>query len=111
MSSRYRALLPVAAVAALGMGTFVLSRPRSPAGGAPAQRRDLLLITLDTARADRFGCYGYAPAKTRHIDRLVAEGVRFEQARRRSRFRRIFTGLYPLCACCYWPATTGSIKV
>jgi arylsulfatase A-like enzyme len=40
----------------------------------------VLLITIDTTRADRVGCYGYAPAKTPHIDALAARGVRFAQA-------------------------------
>jgi arylsulfatase A-like enzyme/tetratricopeptide (TPR) repeat protein len=41
---------------------------------------NILLVTLDTARADRIGAYGYAEAKTSHFDRLAAEGVRFERA-------------------------------
>lgn len=38
---------------------------------------NVLLITLDTTRADRLGCYGYQRAKTPNIDRLAAKGVRF----------------------------------
>jgi arylsulfatase A-like enzyme/Flp pilus assembly protein TadD len=61
---------------------------------------NLLLITLDTTRADRLGCYGYARAKTRHLDRLAAEGVRFEYALSPAPITlpahaSIFTGLYP----------------
>ena len=41
---------------------------------------NVLLITLDTTRADRLGCYGYAAAATPHLDRLAADGVRFAQA-------------------------------
>jgi len=41
---------------------------------------NLLLVTLDTTRADHLGAYGYAFAKTSHLDRLAAEGVRFERA-------------------------------
>jgi len=41
---------------------------------------NVLLITLDTVRADRFGCYGYEGAETPAIDRLAKEGVLFEQA-------------------------------
>ena len=41
---------------------------------------NLLLVTLDTTRADHIGAYGYAFAKTSHLDRLAAEGVRFERA-------------------------------
>ncbi|HSQ35446.1 MAG TPA: sulfatase-like hydrolase/transferase, partial [Candidatus Binatia bacterium] len=38
-------------------------------------RPDVLLITIDTLRADRLGCYGFKPARTRHIDALAAGGV------------------------------------
>lgn len=41
---------------------------------------DLLLVTLDTVRADHLGCAGYASAQTPTIDNLAAHGVRFEQA-------------------------------
>lgn len=41
---------------------------------------DVILVTLDTTRADRIGCYGYAPAATPVIDRLAAEGLRFVDA-------------------------------
>lgn len=41
---------------------------------------DVILITIDTLRADRVGCYGYKGAATPNIDRLAAEGVRFSQA-------------------------------
>lgn len=50
-------------------------------GGARGDRRpDVLLITLDTTRADRLGSYGYAQAATPNLDRLAAGGVRFERA-------------------------------
>lgn len=39
---------------------------------------NLLLITLDTTRADRLGCYGYPSARTPVLDGLAKEGVRFE---------------------------------
>lgn len=41
---------------------------------------NLLLITLDTTRADRLGCYGYEQALTPHLDALSAAGALFEQA-------------------------------
>lgn len=48
---------------------------------APTARRpDILLISIDTLRADRLGCYGRADAHTPTIDRLAAEGAAFEHA-------------------------------
>jgi arylsulfatase A-like enzyme/Tfp pilus assembly protein PilF len=48
---------------------------------APAPRdANVLLITLDTTRADHLSCYGPHGAKTPHLDGLAARGVRFAQA-------------------------------
>lgn len=41
---------------------------------------NLVLITLDTTRADRIGCYGYKPALTPHLDELASGGVLLEHA-------------------------------
>ncbi|MFH2001284.1 MAG: sulfatase-like hydrolase/transferase [Planctomycetota bacterium] len=41
---------------------------------------NLLVITLDTSRADHFGCYGCKEARTPNIDALAASGVLFEEA-------------------------------
>lgn len=41
-------------------------------------RLNVLLITLDTTRADRLGAYGHARAKTPNLDSLARNGVRFE---------------------------------
>ncbi len=41
---------------------------------------NVLLVTIDTARQDRFGCYGYPLAKTPTIDALAAGGVQFDEA-------------------------------
>ncbi len=49
--------------------------PRAVAGDL-----SLLLITLDTTRADRIASYGFADVETPHLDRLAREGVLFEQA-------------------------------
>ena len=60
----------------------------------------MLLITLDTTRADRLGCYGYAPALTPALDALAAEGVLFERAYTPAPLTlpshaSMMTGLYP----------------
>ena len=41
---------------------------------------NVVLITIDTLRADHLGCYGYKNIKTPNIDNLAAEGTRFERA-------------------------------
>ena len=41
---------------------------------------NVLLVTIDTLRADRVGCYGYAGASTPVLDALSARGVRFATA-------------------------------
>src|ERR1700681_305274 len=51
------------------------------AAQTPAKRAlNVVLITIDTLRADHLGCYGYKQIKTPNIDGLAAEGVRFESA-------------------------------
>lgn len=40
---------------------------------------NVVLITLDTTRADCLGCYGHPLIRTPHIDALAREGVLFEQ--------------------------------
>jgi choline-sulfatase len=42
--------------------------------------RNLLLITIDTIRADRVGAYGYARARTPTLDALASAGALFERA-------------------------------
>ena len=48
--------------------------------GCPAGRHDspsLILVTVDTLRADRLACYGHSQARTPFIDRMAREGTRF----------------------------------
>lgn len=47
---------------------------------APAEPALILLISLDTTRADALGCYGGEGAITPSLDGLAARGVRFESA-------------------------------
>ena len=47
----------------------------------PAQPAlNVVLITIDTLRADHVGCYGYQKVKTPNIDSLASEGARFDRA-------------------------------
>lgn len=49
-------------------------------GCSPAPPPDLLLITLDTMRADAIGAYGQAPTPTPTLDRLAANGLLVEES-------------------------------
>ena len=40
----------------------------------------MLLVTIDTLRADRVGAYGSPRGLTPTLDRLAAEGLRFDVA-------------------------------
>jgi arylsulfatase A-like enzyme len=67
--------------------------------GTPEARR-IVFVTLDTTRADRLGCYGYADAETPNLDALAAEGVLFEHAvsaipTTLPSHATMFTGTYP----------------
>ena len=55
--------------------------PAAPAPDAPAGApRGVLVITIDTLRADHVGAYGAAAARTPALDRLARDGVRFDRA-------------------------------
>lgn len=72
-------------------------------GGAPPDlpsRPNLVLVTLDTTRADRLGCYGRTNAGTPTFDRLAREGAVVEHAIAVAPLTlpshaSILTGLYP----------------
>ena len=61
--------------------TLALPAALNAAAQAPAKPApNVLLITIDTLRADHLGCYGYKQIKTPNIDALAAEGTRFDRA-------------------------------
>jgi arylsulfatase A-like enzyme/Tfp pilus assembly protein PilF len=59
---------------------FVMSPGKSKITSPDASIFNILLITLDTTRADHLGCYGYPRAKTPSLDGLAREGIRFARA-------------------------------
>jgi choline-sulfatase len=77
-------------------GTFLFVPVRLFATSKP----NIVLITIDTLRADRLGCYGYRGAETPNLDRLASEGIAFTNAvshvpLTRPSHTSIFTSLYP----------------
>ena len=94
-------LLKGAVAVVITLGGFLAcddeaARKRPPGASAPLRERsspsdstahpsrtsaelNVVLITLDTARADALGAYGQPRPTSPHIDRLAAEGVLFEQ--------------------------------
>ncbi|HUP47044.1 MAG TPA: sulfatase-like hydrolase/transferase [Thermoanaerobaculia bacterium] len=65
-----------------------------------ARNANVILITLDTTRADHIGAYGYAAARTPRLDALAKEGAMFEQCVTPSGYTlpahaSIMTGMYP----------------
>ena len=58
----------------LAGGFFLVS-----CGQLPLQT-SILMVTLDTTRADRIGCYGYDKAQTPALDALAEDGILFERA-------------------------------
>ncbi len=64
------------------------------------QKPNILLIVMDTVRADHLSCYGYERPTTPHLDRLAEEGVRYANAISTGCWTvpthsSLFTGTYP----------------
>jgi len=73
-----RALFVVGlACALIGLAVFFAGRSRR---GASAADGPVILISIDTLRADRLSAYGYTKIRTPNIDALAADGVLFENA-------------------------------
>jgi arylsulfatase A-like enzyme len=70
--------------------------PASPGRHAP----NILLLSIDTLRADHLGAYGGSPGLTPHLDRFATEGIVFERAITSSPWTlpamaSLMTGLHP----------------
>jgi arylsulfatase A-like enzyme len=101
--------LPAAALVALLAALWTLTArllphaapPAQPArAAAPAGAPSVLLIMVDTLRADHLSAYGYGAGRTPNIDSLAADGVRFAHTFAQASWTRpsvatILTGLYP----------------
>jgi arylsulfatase A-like enzyme/Flp pilus assembly protein TadD len=90
-----RPLLPLGAAVAAGI---LAACQRTPA--PPQVARHVVIVTIDTLRADRLGCYGARDVATPRLDRLAAEGALAVEASAHVPLTRpshvsIFTGLLP----------------
>src|SRR5439155_2693639 len=73
------------------------ARPRDT---ATPTRPNVVLIVVDTLRADRLGCYGATPSPSPTLDALAARGVLFETMVAQSSWTMpasatLLTGLHP----------------
>ncbi|HET7440633.1 MAG TPA: sulfatase-like hydrolase/transferase, partial [Terriglobales bacterium] len=69
--------------------------------GAAKPSPNVVVITIDTLRADHLGCYGYKQIKTPNVDALAVNGTRFDHAYTPvpvtlPAHTVIFTGTYPM---------------
>jgi len=97
------AIVVVLFAAAWAGGTRLVPK----AGPAPliarpsgADMPNVLLIMVDTLRADHLSCYGGSPVETPHIDQLATGGLRYANTFSQASWTRpsvatILTGLYP----------------
>lgn len=94
MSRVSRVLIGIVATLAAACSSRTDQRP------APVAPRHLVIITIDTLRADRLGCYGSQNVETPNLDRLAREGAIAPRATSHAPLTRpshisLFTGRYP----------------
>jgi arylsulfatase A-like enzyme/Tfp pilus assembly protein PilF len=97
--TRTRAAAIAAAAALVALAGFAWVRSTASVSIDRDADQNILLITIDTLRADALGSYG-GQALTPNLDRLATEGVRFDFAHAHAVLTRpshtsILTGLYP----------------
>ncbi len=79
---------------------FTMFLPDCKKGAAPFEKNPIIIISVDTLRADRLKCYGYKRIETPNIDSLAKDGVLFENAYSPAPLTlpshvSILSGLYP----------------
>ena len=102
--SHWRVKVAASWVVAVTMGLAFSPAPQFTGDALPKASRSrpsVLLVTLDTVRADHLRCYGYSRIETPNLDGLAAEGVRFTNAYTQAPITLpahavILTGTYPM---------------
>lgn len=99
--------LAVVAAVVLGLFGVALARPVSGAvasgrelPAAPRGAQNVIVVVIDTLRADALGAYGYRRARTPNLDAFAREAVRYDRhfanaSWTRPSFASIMTGRYP----------------
>jgi hypothetical protein len=99
-------IIAAVCLAAAAFAVFKLV-PRSPASRVTSgwaergvAKPNVILVTLDTTRADHLSCYGSSFVRTPNLDALAARGALFEQAATATPLTlpshcTILTGMYP----------------
>jgi arylsulfatase A-like enzyme/Tfp pilus assembly protein PilF len=88
----YKLTIPMAIICAVCLLCFV--------AGTSGKSNNVIIITIDTARADHFGFAGYSNIKTPNLDKLAQEGIYCSNAYTPAPLTlpahvSILTGLYP----------------
>ncbi|TFH25112.1 MAG: hypothetical protein E4H03_01745 [Myxococcales bacterium] len=92
---------PTALLLAALMSTAACETVSEPAARYTCPDCNVVLISMDTLRADHVSAYGYERSTTPNIDALAERGVLFENAMSQSSWTRpahlsMMTGLYPV---------------
>jgi arylsulfatase A-like enzyme len=95
-----RAGLCLAVVSSLVCFTAGNVRLYADEGKGPAKKTNIVLIILDTLRADHLSCYGYHKKTTPNIDRFASQAVKYTKAYSTASWTlpsiaSIMTGKYP----------------
>ena len=82
MSRLWRAIVFIFVLIAGGglAWSFRMGGASQAAGSNPSAKPNVLLISIDTCRADHLSCYGFHRHTTPHIDALASHSTRFENA-------------------------------
>lgn len=99
-TGRSRIVIAISALALIGAGALLLWRTQAKTFALPTDAdQNVLIITIDTLRADALGAYG-GTAETPNLDRLAGHGARFDFAHAHAvltlpSHSSILTGRYP----------------
>ncbi len=90
---------PLAGIPAWG-DVRLVRETQQPRQASSAEKPNVIVLLVDTLRADRLGCYGASPSPSPNLDALAAGGLLFAQAIAQSSWTlpsvsTLFTGLYP----------------